>query len=447
MRVVILGAGSIFFTRRMVMGMVQSAILRKSQLALVDTNPVKCEQMGRFCRKMNETFGGELDITWTTDRREALPGADSVVLAFANRNYHYRETGTNLSKLYNVHVISGETAGPSAVFRIIRAVPEVLRVAADIERLCPKALVINYVNPTNVIGTALARHTKVRSYAFCDGLYECTGGLFAKYLGGETLPWPQLCERYGMRLGGLNHHTWLWKLEQDGQDQMERFKEGLRKAAEAEGTQSDACGEWDLLRVFDAWPALFCHSSEYMRYFQGKGSRPDRDHVLTRWSLPQRIRWCRNVWQGIADCNAGKITVAEAMTDHSTDMVAALLESIEGDLRRPFPVNVPNQGRIPNLPADTLVEVIGRFGRNTVDIPAVGPLPPGLAGLTLPSIEQQELALEAALTGNFRTAVKAVACDPLVMSLRDAEDLARDLMAQEEADMDPIWDAYWRNPA
>jgi len=447
MRVVILGSGSIFFTRRMVMGMVKSPVLRKGQLVLVDSNPEKCEQMGKFCSKMNETFGGELDIRWTTDRKEALPGADYVVLAFAIRNYHYRETGTNLSKLYNVHVISGETAGPSAVFRILRAVPEVLRVAADIERLCPKAVVINYINPTNVIGTALARHTKLRSYAFCDGLYECLGGLFTKYLGTEAMTWQNVCERYSMRLGGLNHHTWLWSLEQDGKDQMERFKEGLRKAAEAEGAPSDAYGEWDLLRVFDAWPALFCHGSEYMRYFQGKGSRPARDHVVTRWSLPQRIQWCRRVWNGIKDCNDGKITVTEAMTDHSTDMVAALLESIEGDLNRSFSVNVPNEGRIPNLPSNVLIEAIGRFGRKTVDVPAVGPLPPGLAALTMPSIEQQELALEAALTGNFHTAVKAVACDPLVMSLRDAEELARDFMAQEESDMDPVWDAYWRNPA
>jgi alpha-galactosidase len=447
MRVVILGSGSIFFTRRMVMGMVRSPVLRKGQLVLVDTHPEKCEQMGRFCRKMNETFGGELDISWTTERQEALPGADYVVLAFATRNYHYRETGTNLSKLYNVHLSSGETAGPSAVFRIIRAVPEVLRVAADLERLCPKAFVINYVNPTNVIGTALARHTKLRCYAFCDGMYECMGGQIAKYLGVEAMTWPQLCERYGLRLGGINHNTWLWGLEQDGHDQMARLKEGVCRVAEAEGTQHDAYGEWDLLRVFDAWPTLFCHSSEYLRYFQGNGSQPVRDHRVTRWSLPQRIRWYRNVWQGIRDCNAGKITVAEAMTDPSTDMVAAVLESIEGDLHRPFPVNVPNEGRIPNLPANTLVEVIGRFGRNTVDLPVVGPLPPGLAGLTLPSIEQQELALEAALTGNFRTVVKAVACDPLVMSLRDAEELARDLMAQEEENLDPIWDAYWRNPA
>jgi len=281
---------------------------------------------------MNETFGGELDITWTTDRKEALPGADYVVLAFAIRNYHYRETGTNLSKLYNVHVGSGETAGPSSVFRILRAVPEVLRAAADVERLCPKALVINYVNPTNVIGTALARHTKVRSYAFCDGLYECLGNGFAKYLGLPEMTWQNACERYCMRVGGINHHTWLWNLEENGVDRMGNLADGLRRAAEAEGAQSLAHGEWDLLRVFGAWPALHCHSVEYMRYFQGKGSRPERDQVMQRWSLPQRIRWYRSVWQGIQDCNAGKITVAEAMTDHSTDMVAALLESIEGDI-------------------------------------------------------------------------------------------------------------------
>ena len=133
MRVAILGSGSIFFTRRMVTGMARSPVLRKGQLVLVDTNPVKCEQMGRFCRKINEALGGELDIAWTTERKEALPGADYVVFAFAIRNYHYRETGTNLSKLYNVHVGSGETAGPSSVFRILRAVPEVLRAAADVD--------------------------------------------------------------------------------------------------------------------------------------------------------------------------------------------------------------------------------------------------------------------------------------------------------------------------
>ncbi|MBI5722941.1 MAG: hypothetical protein HZA50_03205 [Planctomycetes bacterium] len=445
MKIVIIGAGSIFFTRRMVLGMAQSAILRKARVAMVDIDGRKCEQMGKFCRKINESAGGQLDITWTTDRLAALPGADYVILAFAIRNYHYRETGTNLSKLHNIHVKSGETAGPSAVFRIIRAVPEVLRVAADIERICPKALVINYVNPTNVIGTALIRHTKVRSYAFCDGMYEATSLEITKYLGVPRLDWQEFVKQYQFKMGGINHFTWLWGLEKDGRSLWDQFKAGLSKYAEQEAIQSDACGEWELTRIYDAWPTQFYHTCEYVRYFQGKGGRPQRDHFCTKWSLNERIRWYRNVWKSIEDCNAGRITVEQALADPSTDMIAAVIESIEGDQKSVFAVNVRNDGRIPNLPADVLVEVPARFGRTNVDAPAVGPMPPGIAGLIHPSIEEQELALEAAMTGNFRTAVKAIAADPLVMSLNDAEDIAKELIAQEEDDMDRAWDAYWWN--
>lgn len=443
MRVVILGSGSIFFTRRMVLGMAQSAVLRQAQVALVDTDPRKCEQMGRFCRRINETHGGELDISWTTDRTAALPGADYVILAFATGNYHYRETGTNLAKLYDIHVKSGETSGPSSVFRILRAVPEVLRVATDIERLCPAALVINYVNPTNVVGAVLQRRTKLRSLAFCDGLYECTGPAVTQALGAPRLAWQDFNEQYGFTLGGINHCTWLWRLERDGQNAWDAFRAGLERQAAAAGPRSDAQGEWDLTRVFDAWPALFCHTVEYLRYFQGKGAKPERDCFCTKWSLHDRIRWYRGVWQSIEACNAGRLTVDEALVDKGTDMVAALIESIEGDQGRCFTVNVRNDGRIPNLPADTLVELPALFGRGTMEIAPVGPLPPGLASLILPTIEQQELALDAALTGDFRKAVKAIACDPLVMSLRDAEDLARELIALEEHHMDAVWDPYW----
>lgn len=446
MKLVIIGSGSIFFTRRMIAGMAQSPILRDSTVALVDTNERKCEAMGAFCQKINEAFQGELNISWTTDRNEALPGADYVVLAFANRNYHYRETGTNLSKIYNIHVKSGETAGPSSVFRILRSVPPVLKVAKDIERLCPDAQVINYVNPTNVIGTALQRHTKLRAHSFCDGMYECNGAWIAKCLGIPKMSWNELCTNFRMKIGGINHFTWMWGLEDlEGRSLWNEFKTGLARCAREEGIHSDAAGEWELVRVYDAWPTQYYHTVEYLRYFQGKGSQPGRDPFCSKWSLNDRIRWFRRVWKDIEDCNAGRIPVAEALSDASTDMIAALIESIEGDQKRVFTVNIRNGDRIPNLPADTLVEVPAAFGRDSMDVFPVGPLPPGLAGLIHPTIEEQELALEASLTGDFKTVVKAVAADPLVMSLRDAEDLARDFIAMEEADLDETLDAYWAN--
>ncbi len=447
MKIVVIGAGSIFFTRRMVTGAAQSPRLRSCEIVLVDIDPLKCEQMGLFCQKIAEAHKAQIKVSWTTDRLEALPGADYVVLSFAIRNYHYRETGTNLAKTYGIHLISGETAGPSAVFRILRSVPPVLKVAADIERLCPNAIVINYVNPTNVVGLALQRFTKVRAYAFCDGMYEENPKQIARILG-QTNPktWAELARDFKFTFGGINHFTFMWGLEQGGKSLHEALGAGLARLAKEGGAGGELQGEWDFFRVYDVWPTQFYHAIEYMRYYQGRGSRPGRDHFCNKWSLNDRIRWYRQVWKSIKDCNDGKITVQQAMTDHSSDMVAAIIDSIEGDTRAEFPVNVLNKGIIPNLPGDILVETLGTIGKSGVEVKSVGPLPAGLAGLIQPSIESQELALEASRTGNFRTVVRAVAADPLVMSLNDAEDLARDFMAQEEADLDAVHDPYWWTP-
>jgi alpha-galactosidase/6-phospho-beta-glucosidase family protein len=446
MKITVIGSGSIFFTRRMVKGMVSSKYLSNAELVLVDIDEYKCVQMGEFCKKINEHYKANIKITYTTNRLEALPGSDYVILCFAINNYHYRETGTNLVKNYGIHVVSGETAGPSSVTRILRTVPEILNVARDIEKLCPNAYVINYVNPTNVIGTLLDRNTKLKTNSYCDGTYEVMNPCIYTYLGLPTNPNTELAKdhsEFQIKFGGINHFTFLFDLAKGNENLWEKFKTGLMKAAGTDGPESFARVEWDFCEIYNAWMSQMIHTIEYVRYFQGKGSNPQNDFVIYKWSLSERIRWMKSVWAEIAACNNGKISITEAMKDESTDMIAVVLDSIEGNKGKAFTVNVRNNGKIKNLPDNILVEVLGYFYKDKIDIPEVGYLPKGLAGLMGPFIEEQELALEAALTGNFQTVVKAIACDPLVMSLNDAKNIARDLFAIEEANLDRKWDSYW----
>jgi alpha-galactosidase len=444
MKITIIGSGSIFFTRQCIKGMAQSRVLRSTEIALVDTDAWKCEQMGRFCQKISRDHGGDLKISYTTDRRQALPGSDYVVLCFALGNYHYRETGTILALTYNIRLVSGETAGPSMVFRTMRTVPPVLEVARDIEALCPKAFVINYTNPTNIVGTALDRFTKLRGYAFCDGNYETLVPRLAEILGITTRREAE--SRLSWKLAGINHFTFVTSLHDEGKDIWGDFKTRLKALAESSSTDDTTRAEWDMTRVFDAFPTQINHPLEYVRYFQGRGSRPSRDFTLTRWSLNERIRWYREVWREVEQCNARDSSTRDLMKDASTDMVAVVIESMEADLGRSICVNIRNDGRVSNLPDDVIVELYGTFGRKGPAVPAFGPLPRGILGLTHQVVDAQELALEAAMTGSFDTAVRAIACDPLVMSLNDAADLARDLIAIEESHLDSRWNDYWARP-
>jgi alpha-galactosidase len=440
MKICVIGAGSIFFTRQLVNGMVKSKAFHNAELALVDIDEHKCVEMGRFCQKMVEENEASIEVTYTTDRLEALPGSDYVVLTYAIHNYHYRETGTQLAKNFGIQLVSGETTGPSGVLRVVRTIPEILNVAHDIEKLCPKAMVINYVNPTNVVGTALDRYTKANWYAFCDGLYGYLPKMVGSYVGEDK--GVAGLDGLDFKVGGVNHFTWLYELKRDGQDLWPDFKEGLKRASDEGGVDSFARAEWELCEVFDAWPALIGHNIEYVRYFQGKGSRPERDYRVKQWDLNNRISWMKRVWWEIRNCNEGKMSTKDIMRD-GTDMIAAVLESIENDLNLSFPVNVRNEGRISNLPDSTVIEAYGTFGKDKIAVPPIGEFPRGPLGLTHQVIDEQELALEAAMTGDFNTLVKAIACDPVVMSMNDAKDLAHNLLALEEEDLGPLWDSYW----
>lgn len=448
MKVTVLGSGSIFFTRQLVKGMCESPHLNDWELALVDIEEDICERIGKFSQKAVEEYGTNMKITYTTDRLEALPGSDYVVLTFARENMHYRGVAVHLEKNFGITAYSGDTGGPGSIFRILRTIPEILEIAEDIKKLCPKATILNYVNPTNVVGAALDRHTDLKWYSFCDGMLDdYWRPNVCKYVGME--PTDENFEKLELTAGGINHCVWMWGLKKDGEDLWPMFKESLKKHADSitpdiPYPEERFISEQQMVEIFDAWPTLSCHILEYFRYFQGRGSKPERDYMIPKWDLNARVRWTRRVWREVDECLAGKASPRnDIMAKLENDMLARILDSITGDKNLSFPVNVRNDGKISNLPDDTIVEVYGRFGKDKVDIKPVGDLPRGPLGLTHATIDEQELALEASMTGDYNTLVRAIACNPLVMSLSDAKEIAYELMGTDEKMLPPVWDNYW----
>ncbi len=448
MKATVIGSGSIFFTRQLVKGMCETPSLSTWELALVDVHPEKCRQIGLFAERARQEYGVDLKISYTTDRLEALPGSDFVIFTFARDNMASRGAANQVAWTYGVRLYSGDTAGPGSVFRILRTVPEILEVAADIERICPQATVLNYVNPTNVIGAAIDRHTNLRWYSFCDGMMDDYWRPdICEYAGIEYSE-----ENYGrleLLAGGINHCVWMWGMTLDGNDVWEAFKERLRRRVaqlpkDASYPDDRYRPELQLVDIFDAWPTLSCHALEYWRYFQGKGRDPKRDYVLEQWNLNARVRWTRRVWREVSACNDGKMSPkTDVLAALENDMLTRVLDSLAGNRQDTLPVNIRNDGRISNLPADAVVELFGRFSNGKVEVAPIGEMPRGPLGLTHATLDQQELALEASLSGEFRTVVRAIACDPTVMSLRDAENLAYDLMALFEGSQPRKWDSYW----
>ena len=128
--------------------------------------PTTCDWGHRFLL----AYAG--DPRWITERKDVLPGADFVVLSFADRTVRFRGLDCQISAQYSVRMCSGDTIGPGGIFRAMREFPVILECARDIESLCPDAWVISYINPTTVHGIGLRRYApNIKSFALCDSLH------------------------------------------------------------------------------------------------------------------------------------------------------------------------------------------------------------------------------------------------------------------------------------
>jgi alpha-galactosidase len=179
-KVVVIGAGSLFFGRQAIWQMVFSPHLNTGTLALVDTDNERLERMAQLAQMVVAENNVSLKIEAANDWKDVLSGADFVVLSFAEKTVYYRGIDCTISEKYGIRMCSGDTIGPGGIFRAMRELPVIMRCIQDIETLCPDAWVINYINPSAVNGLALARYApqarvgKITVDEFTGSLQRCS---------------------------------------------------------------------------------------------------------------------------------------------------------------------------------------------------------------------------------------------------------------------------------
>lgn len=157
-KIVVIGAGSLFFGRQSIWQMVDSKYLNQGTLALVDTDEEKLSKMVRLAEMVAKENHVPLKVEGSTNQREVLKDADFVVLSFAENTVKYRGIDCQVALKYGIRMCSGDTIGPGGIFRAMRELPVIMECVKDIEELCPDAWVINYINPSAVHGIALSRY-------------------------------------------------------------------------------------------------------------------------------------------------------------------------------------------------------------------------------------------------------------------------------------------------
>lgn len=451
-KVVIIGAGSLFFGRQGLWQMVHSPHLNTGTLAFVDTNPVNLKRMETLARRVIDHEKVALQLEASTDAKDVLPEADFVVLSFADQSAKFRGIDCEVSEKYGIRMCSGDTIGPGGIFRTLREFPKILEYCKEIEKICPDAWVINYINPTAANGIGLRKFApNLKSFALCDGLhmphvkkrYATRAGIIS-----EDGEWSEdKDKRFHFRIAGPNHFTWLMNAEYDGKDVVPEIAKQLsRKAAkETDGGDTGSKASFNetvtyaLYKAFGYVPTCTGHTKEYLRFWQGLGKTPEPVPPLSIWSAATRHERHAEMWKEVDGFILGATPMSEYMSTHGPDHATDIIETMWGGLGKPFFINTANNGAVTNMGGDAFLELLCE---PTMDGPKplpVGAAPVGLRGLWQQVLDSHELAVTAAVTGDRDILFRAFLCDPLVSTMEDAKAIIAELLDLERDVLPEYW--------
>lgn len=453
-KVVVIGAGSYFFGKPVIYNMITSPILREGTLALVDTDPAVLETMLNIARRAKEATGAPLTIEGSIDRREVMKDADFVVLSFSYRNAYYRELDTRIAKKYGVTMCSSDTIGPGGIFRALRELPEILRIADDVRRLAPEAWLINFINPTSVMGIALMRHASdVKSFALCDGNHmPYVRAMFLRQIGilpeGENTVPAEMDAKFDLRIAGVNHCTWVLRCFYDGKDCMPVLRDFVAREAKREYESRPSSKAkprlnmnyaLELMDLYGALPTAVSHTKEYVPFYQGYGVTPCSPEPIVCFDGYNRAEEMAEAWAETAKIADGTTPIGTFLESGRGDHATDIIESMWGNLGKRFYINAANRGAVGNLPDDAFLELLSDLDMKGPRPLPVGDMPRGLLGLTQQVLDTHELTAEAAVSGDRAILLRALATDPIINNLSDARHIMAELLEAEKDHLDPRW--------
>jgi alpha-galactosidase len=396
--IVIVGAGSVVFTRDLLGDVFSFPELASVRVVLHDIDPERLETARAIAEATAREAGAGPEIIAEADRRRALAGADYVINVIQVGMHGATVVDFEVPAGFGLNQTIADTIGIGGIFRGLRTFPVLAAIARDMSEVCPDAWLLNYTNPMAM------------NVAF---LHAVAPGL--KVLGlCHSVHWTMhgLCELVGVPLeevsywsAGVNHQGWVLRWEREGESLYPLLDE--RIAADPELRRRVRV---DMYRRLGFYPTETSeHSSEYVPWYLHHPSEVDRlrlnvgEYVdISAENLAEYAR----VREQLA--STGRLEIKSEATEYAPQVI----HSLETGTERVISANVANDGLIANLPAGFAVEVptlLDGLGAHPV---RVGDLPPQCAAVNRSYIGPAELAVRAAVDGDPRLVRAAAMVDP-----------------------------------
>jgi alpha-galactosidase len=420
MQITIIGGGSYQWTPELLADLLGTASLRGSHIVLEDIDPRPLDKMQALARKVDESLGAGATISTTTDQRRALDGADFVIVTISTGGFDSMAIDLDIPTRYGIRQSVGDTVGPGGINRSLRNIPVLVGVAEDMAVVCPDAWLLNITNPMTCLTRSICRQTDVKAVGLCHEVGNWTLDL--------AIAVGKPHEAVAPTVAGVNHFPVVTSLEVDGADgfallaDMVEEAGGLAALAPHPGRpKAEEMSRLDFvqrhalkLTLLDMWGAFPAagdrHIAEFLPWVLTEESGWGAEYNIELTSIARRQEHQDGY---IADVDAWLGGTKTLQTWQSGELPALVIDSLVSGRRRDLPVNIPNAGQVPDVPADSVVESICIVDGDGIRGRDVAPLPPPYAELVRRHAAVAEMTVEAALDGDRALAEAAFFLDPL----------------------------------
>ncbi len=407
MKIAVIGGGSTY-TPELIDGVLsRHARLPISEIYLVDIDSARVEIIAAFAQRMIDARKAPIKILWGCDLRAGIKDATFVISQFRVGSQAARHRDELLGREFNL--IGQETVGVGGFAKALRTIPVALNLAQLILEIAPQAILLNFTNPAGLITEALRRHAPALTTI---GLCNVPWNLRTEVSHAMRAPLDSISLDYI----GLNHLSWVRGIHIAGVDRTQESLTGFKNLVIKQGAQQDE-PYWneESLRILEAIPnyyLLYYYETQKWLQFQGKN--------------PTRASEVMKIEAGLMEKFKDKALTekpAELMLRggaYYSDSAAELMADIHTDAGSVHIVNTQNNGAVPGMPDDVVMELPARITSQGAKAIKTSAMRSDVDALVRNVKDFELLTIDAAVTGNEDSALRALICNPLGPNISQA---------------------------
>jgi len=438
-KIACLGAGSLYFMKA-IPDIILADGLSGSEICLYDIEREKARLMADACRRIAVSIGADFKIKVASSLSEAVDSADFVVTSIGGSgadissnvySSYYHAVDMHISAKYGIHQIIGDTCGPAAMMMAFRSIPVYMEICKEMEKRCPKAVLINHSNPMAVLCRAMRKYSCIHTIGICSCV---PGGIVyvAKLLGVKP-------EELECTWVGTNHYYWFTSVFHKKEDMYPVLRERLIHTEKQEMRSLSAA----LSRIhgYVVYPA----DSHTIDFYPFLTQFPEQD--LLPYGLanvarahgfderqpfpvrePETEKTRQEFFKKYKEILSGIKVPEQRANKIYGEAIGSIIESIALGHRDIYMVNIPNEGAIPNLPSHAIVEIEAVTNSRGVRPVVMGAAPPFLKGILEKRFAWQELVVDAGVKGDRNLALQALMVDEMAIIPEKAEKMLDELL-------------------